>query len=250
MVKSQPGFPRCQGVRQPLRPGEWELGPTLSIEMLVAREDIKTTALFGDVQTVAPEVPIIRASIPTTREKWGGSQIVRGFGVRFTSNSLCARPLRSTILFPMVSVRSSMSQSYPQGSFASATAPARVRVTPTILIAEDSADGREMMRVLLGLRGYKVLSVENGLRAVEVALTSHPDLILLDLALPRLDGLGVVRILRSYRKFRDTPIIIVSGHDPVGFRQPAIDAGCSDYLPKPIDFERLYTILQSTVPLN
>ena len=140
-----------------------------------------------------------------------------------------------------------MSQSYPQG-FAAATARARVRVTPSILIAEDSTEGREMMRVLLGLKGYKVLSVENGVRAVEVALTSRPDLILLDLELPRLDGLGVARTLRSHHEFRDTPII--SGHDPTGYRRSAIDAGCSDYLPKPIDFERLNTILQSTVPLN
>lgn len=132
----------------------------------------------------------------------------------------------------------------------SAPATARVQVEQTILIAEDSNDGREMMKALLYLKGYKVLSAENGVRAVEVALAGHPDLILLDLELPRLDGLEVVRILRSYRKFRDTPIIIVSGHDPDAFRQPAIDAGCSEYLPKPIDFERLDTILQSTVPLN
>lgn len=143
-----------------------------------------------------------------------------------------------------------MSQVDPQGSFAAATARARVRVAPTILIAEDSADAREMMRVLLGLKGYKVLAVENGVRAIEAALMGRPDLILLDLELPRLDGLGVVRILRSHREFRDTPIIIVSGHDPADFSQPAIEAGSSAYLPKPIDFERLDTILQSTVPLN
>ena len=132
----------------------------------------------------------------------------------------------------------------------SATATARAQVKQTILVAEDSNDGREMMRLLLDLKGYKVLTAENGVRAVEVALTGHPDLILLDLELPRLDGIGVVRILRSHREFRDTPIIMVSGHDPEGFLQPAMDAGCSDYLPKPIDFERLDTILESTVPLN
>ncbi|HEX5704772.1 MAG TPA: response regulator [Pyrinomonadaceae bacterium] len=143
-----------------------------------------------------------------------------------------------------------MSQVTPQRSSDAGTARAPVPLTPTILIAEDSHDGREMMRVLLGLKGYKVLSAENGVRALEVALTHRPDLILLDLELPKLDGFGVVRILRSHREFRDTPIIVVSGHDPDGFRQPAIDAGCSDYLPKPIDFERLDTILQSTVPLN
>jgi CheY-like chemotaxis protein len=140
-----------------------------------------------------------------------------------------------------------MSQLNPQGSLATATARARVRVKQTILIAEDSNDAREAMGMLLRLKGYKVLSAENGLRAVEVALTGRPDLILLDLELPRLDGLGVVRILRSHREFRDTPIIIVSGHDPAQHLQPAIDAGCSDYLLKPIDFERLDKILKSTV---
>ena len=107
-----------------------------------------------------------------------------------------------------------------------------------------------MMRALLGLKGYKTISAENGVEAVEAALTGHPDLILLDLELPKLNGLGVVRILRAHREFQNTPIIIVSGHDPDGFRQPAIDAGSTDYLPKPIDFQRLDTILQATVPLN
>ena len=126
---------------------------------------------------------------------------------------------------------------------------APVPVKHTILVAEDSNDGREMMRMLLGLKGYEVFSAENGVRAVELALTTHLDLILLDLELPGLDGLGVVRILRSHREFRDTPIIIVSGHDPERYLQPAMDAGSSDYLQKPIDFERLDAILQSIVPL-
>lgn len=141
-----------------------------------------------------------------------------------------------------------MSQLNPQSLSATATAP--VPVKHTILVAEDSNDGREMMRMLLGLKGYEVFSAENGVRAVELALKRHPDLILLDLELPGLDGLEVVRILRAHREFQNTPIIILSGHDPDGFRQPAIDAGSTDYLPKPIDFQRLDTILQATVPLN
>ena len=106
------------------------------------------------------------------------------------------------------------------------------------------------MRTLLGLKGYQVLLAENGVNAVEAALTRRPDLILLDLELPRLDGLGVIRILRSYREFRNTPIIIVSGHNPATHREAALAAGCTDYIYKPIDFERLDTILQATVPLN
>lgn len=122
--------------------------------------------------------------------------------------------------------------------------------TPTILVAEDSHDGREMLRLLLGLKGYQVVAAENGVRAVDVALQSLPDLILLDLDLPGLDGLGVTRTLRSRPQFRNTPIIIVSGHDPARHRQPALDAGCTDYLMKPIDFDRLDLILKARVPIS
>ena len=70
------------------------------------------------------------------------------------------------------------------------------------------------------------------------------------LQLPKLDGLGVTRNLRRHPKFRKTPIIIVSGHDPAKHRQPAIEAGCTDYLLKPIDFDRLDAILSTIVPLT
>ena len=138
-----------------------------------------------------------------------------------------------------------MPQVNPQGSFATATV--RAHIKPTILIAEDSNDAREMMGLLLRMRGYKVLLAENGVRAVEVALRRRPDVILLDLELPRLDGLGVIRILRSHREFRHTPIIIVSGHDPASHREAAIAAGGTDYFLKPIDFERLDATLNVSI---
>ena len=123
------------------------------------------------------------------------------------------------------------------------------RIKPTILIAEDSADSREMMQILLGLRGYSVIIAADGCEAVEIALATKPDLILLDLELPRLDGLSVARDLRRHSRFRNIPIVILSGHDPMEHKQPAIDAGCTDYLLKPIDFEKLDAILNAQVPL-
>jgi CheY-like chemotaxis protein len=120
---------------------------------------------------------------------------------------------------------------------------------PTILIAEDSRDGREMLQVLLGLKGYSVLAAADGQKAVEVALESVPDLILLDLELPGLDGLSIARNLRRYSNFRTIPIIILSGHDPMKHKQSALDAGCTDYLLKPIDFQKLDEILQNEVPI-
>jgi len=125
--------------------------------------------------------------------------------------------------------------------------PARVR--PTIMVADDNADNRDMMGVLLRLKGYEVVEAENGREAVEVALAESPNLILLDLELPLLDGLGVARDLLSHQKFFKVPIVVVSGHDPGKYKQAALDAGCSDFLLKPISFERLDEILQSHIPV-
>jgi len=123
------------------------------------------------------------------------------------------------------------------------------RATPTILIAEDSRDGREMLEVLLGMKGYSVLTAADGNSAVEVALERLPDLVLLDLELPGRDGLSVARDLRRHSNFAHVPIIILSGHDPMEHKQSAMDAGCTDYLLKPVDFEKLDEILQNKIPL-
>ena len=123
------------------------------------------------------------------------------------------------------------------------------RVPPTILVAEDSEDGREMLQVMLRMKGYSVLGVGDGKEAVEVALMHLPDLVLLDLELPYLDGLSVARDLRRHSNFKNVPIIMLSGHDPMEHKQSALDAGCTDYLLKPVDFAKLDEILEHEVPL-
>ena len=123
------------------------------------------------------------------------------------------------------------------------------RVKPTIMVADDNADNRDMMQVLLGLKGYEVVVAENGREAVEVALAKSPNLILLDLELPLMDGLMVARNLHSHRQFLKVPIVVVSGHDPRKFKQAALEAGCTDFLLKPINFERLDEILQLHIPI-
>jgi CheY-like chemotaxis protein len=119
---------------------------------------------------------------------------------------------------------------------------------PTILIAEDSADSREMMELLLQMKGYEVLAVGNGIQALEVAVKEKPDAILLDLQLPVMDGLSVTRNVRMHAALRNMPIIIISGHDPNSYRQLAIEAGCDDYLLKPVNFDSLQTVLDRLVP--
>lgn len=117
----------------------------------------------------------------------------------------------------------------------------------TVLVAEDSADSREMMQVLLQTKGYDVLSADNGISAVEVAVRMVPDLILMDLQLPKLDGIDVARALRMNPKTRSVPIIILSGHDPMKYRQAAMAAGCDGYLLKPLDFHRLDRLLDDVI---
>ncbi len=123
-------------------------------------------------------------------------------------------------------------------------------VKPIILVAEDSEDGREMLEMMLRLKGYDVVVAADGLQAVELALTKVPDLILLDLELPQLNGLAVTKNLRRHPKLKAVPIIVISGHDPQQCSQLALDSGCNDYLCKPIDFEELEKILVASVPLN
>jgi CheY-like chemotaxis protein len=116
-----------------------------------------------------------------------------------------------------------------------------------ILVAEDDADSREMMRVLLESKGYNVSVVADGRQAVSSALRNPPDLLLIDLELPDLNGLQVVRTLRVYPELKDTPMLILSGYDPGLYRQSAIDAGCDDYLLKPLNFDRLYDLLEGII---
>ena len=141
-----------------------------------------------------------------------------------------------------------MSNSLLQSSFGqSAQAFCVAKTKPLILIAEDSLDGREMMSTLLQLKGYDVVVAENGLEAIEAALQHTPDLIFVDLELPRLDGISVARNIRRTARLRSVPIIVLSGHDPAKHREAALAAGCTDYLMKPIDFDRLDAILTLNV---
>ena len=119
-------------------------------------------------------------------------------------------------------------------------APAR-----TVMVVEDSEDIRAMMRILLEMEGYRVVEASDGLRAVELAIDERPALIMMDLTLPMLDGLAATARIREH--MRDVPIVAVSGHATPGHRAAAFDAGCTEYLLKPLDFKRLDEILASLV---
>ncbi len=113
----------------------------------------------------------------------------------------------------------------------------------TIMVVEDFEDNRFMMRRLLEMSGYRVVEAENGQQAVELARRELPDLILMDLSLPVLDGLVATRRIREHAELRTVPIVAVSAHDTADFHADALAAGCNEYVTKPIDFDQLDDLL-------
>jgi CheY-like chemotaxis protein len=119
---------------------------------------------------------------------------------------------------------------------------------PTVMVVEDFEDNRFMMRRLLEMSGYRVLEAVNGEEAVELAHREHPQLILMDLSLPQLDGLAATRRIRQYPDLKEVPIVAVSAHDTADFHADALAAGCNDYVTKPIDFDQLEALLRRLLP--
>ena len=104
---------------------------------------------------------------------------------------------------------------------------------PLVLIAEDHQDSRDALQTLLEALGYGVRVAANGAEAVEVAHASRPDLILMDMMMPQVDGFAATRTLRADEAFRSVPIIAITAME--GARESVLEAGCSDMVLKPVD---------------
>ena len=125
----------------------------------------------------------------------------------------------------------------------SVTVAKQMRHKALFLVVEDFEDSRFMMRQLLEMAGHKVVEATDGEQAVKVALEKKPTIILMDLSLPKLDGLAATREIRRHKGLRDVPILAVSAHDGDESRAAALEAGCDDYVTKPIDFDQLNTLV-------
>ncbi|HUF14041.1 MAG TPA: response regulator [Longimicrobiales bacterium] len=116
----------------------------------------------------------------------------------------------------------------------------------TILLAEDHLDSREAMRALLEAHGYRVVEAANGREAVERALQERPDLVLMDIMMPEMDGFEATRVLRSQEGTRGVPIIAVTAMD--GAQRLSVQAGANDFIAKPIDTRGLMAKIRSWLP--
>jgi CheY-like chemotaxis protein len=124
-----------------------------------------------------------------------------------------------------------------------------MNISQTILIAEDQEDAREMMRIFLEGQGYEVVEAANGRDAIDLAKVEDPDLILMDLNMPEVDGLSAVREIRSFERLRNVPVIANSanGNYGMGLFQniESLGTGYIEYIPKPINFDYLIDLINS-----
>jgi CheY-like chemotaxis protein len=117
---------------------------------------------------------------------------------------------------------------------------------PRVLIVEDNVDNFELVRFLLERAGYEVLSAANGLEGLDAAKRERPDLILMDLSMPEMDGWNATMRLKANEETHSIPVLALTAHTLPGDRKRAIDAGCDGYISKPINvasFDKLVATL-------
>jgi len=119
-----------------------------------------------------------------------------------------------------------------------------------ILVVEDEQANLATIRDLLNFEGYEVLEARNGRDGVEVATANKPDIILLDMRMPEMDGYEVARQLKAGPETKEIPIIALTGNAMDEQRREAMDAGCDDFIAKPVDFDNLLDRITVALKVN
>jgi two-component system cell cycle response regulator DivK len=119
---------------------------------------------------------------------------------------------------------------------------------PTVLVVEDYDDARELMSIWLEGSGYRVVQARDGAEAVEAARRECPDLVIMDMSLPTLDGLSATAAIRRIEELCHVPVIACSANDVQEWADKALAAGCNDFVSKPVDFAALEKALKRLLP--
>lgn len=116
---------------------------------------------------------------------------------------------------------------------------------PKILIVEDNVENRDSLSRRLQRRGFAVIIAENGKAGVAMAQAEKPDLILMDMNMPELDGWEATRQLKATAETKDLPVIALTAHAMSGDRDRALEVGCADYHTKPVEFPKLLAQIEA-----
>jgi CheY-like chemotaxis protein len=114
----------------------------------------------------------------------------------------------------------------------------------TILLIEDNELNRDMLKRRLIHRGYDVVLAANGRQGIEMARSGQPDVVLMDLSLPEIDGWQAARILKADAATRVIPVVALTAHAMLGDREKALQAGCDEYATKPVDLPLLIGMIE------
>jgi CheY-like chemotaxis protein len=125
---------------------------------------------------------------------------------------------------------------------------AEVLGSPVVMLVEDFQDTRQMIRLMLEMRGCRVVEAANGQEAIELSQKGGLDLVLMDLNMPVLDGFTATLRIREYERTRDVPVVAVTAFDTAESRAAAGAVGCCDYVVKPLDMEHLNSLLERLLP--
>ena len=126
--------------------------------------------------------------------------------------------------------------------------PPEQPVKLTILVVDDFDDTRLLLKTWLEKKGFNVVQAENGNQAVSAAQEMRPDLIIMDMHMPELDGLGATRKIRSMKGLDSIPVVAVSAYGAQQFRNDALAAGCSEYVSTPFEPDNLERVIRSFLP--
>ncbi len=118
-----------------------------------------------------------------------------------------------------------------------------------VLVVDDSIDNLTALSLNLQLKGYRVATASNGEEALKIAPLIRPNLIVMDLAMPGIDGLESTRRIREDAALRDVPVIALTAFSTGGFQRAAYDTGFDGYLTKPVDFDRLHDLIRRLIAL-
>ena len=116
-----------------------------------------------------------------------------------------------------------------------------------ILVVEDNERNRKLVRIILHSKGYELIEAATGEEAILHLKNGKPDLILLDIQLPHMDGLKLTKIIRDNEDTKDIPIIALTAYAMKGDRERILGAGCDDYISKPIDTRQLPVIVEKII---
>jgi two-component system, cell cycle response regulator DivK len=116
---------------------------------------------------------------------------------------------------------------------------------PKILIVEDNEENRDSLSRRLQRRGFEVVTAEDGNAGLAMAQSEKPDLILMDMNMPELDGWEATRQVKAIEALREVPVLALTAHALAGDKERALQAGCADYHTKPVDFPKLLAQLET-----